>query len=314
MPEFNMLEPALVPNNKPTFLLDWELTMRCNLDCSYCESGTYGGHDNTTAHPSKEGCLKTVDFMLEYADLYMQRKPKWSREVILNVYGGESLFHPDIQEIHAAIKERHAAYDWPMTVTTTTNLIVGQNLLKRIMPHIDEFTASYHSDNTDKQKQIFRDNLITLRDAGKRVKVVVLLHPAHWTDAMSMIEFCQREQIRYLPRQLDHRPEDVQFNYTPDQLEWFKQLYKKDVSVASGDLAATGRACCGGREMCCDGDYKNREFYVKGNNFQGWHCSVNWFFVALPARQKKVESVAIVYSSLRRPVGSAPLCISPGSM
>jgi MoaA/NifB/PqqE/SkfB family radical SAM enzyme len=280
MPNFSTLEPAMIPQGKPTFLLDWELTMRCNLDCSYCTAGTYGGHDNNTAHPELESCLRTIDFMLEYADLYMQKKAKWSREVILNVYGGESLFHPHISEIHSAIKDRHSKYDWPMTVTTTTNLTVGKNLLERIIPHIDEFTASYHTESTAKQKQMFRDNLITIRDAGKGLKVIILLHPANWADSMEMIGFCKQEGIRYLPRQLDHDPGDTRFNYTAEQLEWFGNLYKKDVTdTVDGDLASTGRACCGGRKMCCNQDYKNRETYILGNNFRGWSCAVNWFFV-----------------------------------
>lgn len=276
----SIIEPAIIPQGKPTFLLDWEITMRCNLDCAYCVSGTYGGHDNSTKHPPLSDCLSTIDFMLEYANLYMSKKPKWSREVILNVYGGESLFHPDITEIHSAIRQKKAAYDWPMTVTTTTNLVVGRNLLERIIPHIDEFTASYHTESSDKQKQMFRDNLITIRDSGKRLKVIILLHPANWDDSMEMIEFCRESNIRYLPRQLDHAPEDTRFNYTEQQLSWFTDLYKKDVTGAlGGDLAASGRACCGGRKMCTNGDYKNREIYIIGNNFSGWSCAVNWFFV-----------------------------------
>jgi sulfatase maturation enzyme AslB (radical SAM superfamily) len=288
MPDFHTLEPAIVPNGKPTFLLDWEITMRCNLDCSYCETGTYGGHDNSTKHPPLEDCLKTIDFMLEYVNIYMQHKSRWSREVILNVYGGESLFHPDIVEIHRAIKEQHQRYDWPMTVTTTTNLIVGKKLLARIMPHIDEFTASYHTEAAPKQKEIFRDNLLALKANNKRVKVIILLHPGEqeWQDSMEMIKFCQDNDIRFLPRQLDHGIEDTRFNYNEDQLRWFESFYSKKSfndnvtldEVPRGDLADTGRACCGGRQVCANQDYKSRKFFV-GNKFQGWSCSVNWFFL-----------------------------------
>ena len=288
MPDFHTLEPAIVPNGKPTFLLDWELTMRCNLDCSYCGTGTYKGHDNTTQHPPLDDCFQTIDFMLEYVDLYMQKKAKWSREVILNVYGGESLFHPNILEIHRAIKERHMEYDWPMTVTTTTNLIVGKKLLTSVMQHIDEFTASYHTETVPKQKEIFRNNLLLLKENNKRVKVIVLLHPGEqqWQDSMAMIDFCKEHDIRFLPRQLDHDPDDLRFNYTPEQLKWFEDFYSEKTfsdtidlkEVPRGDLADTGRACCGGRQVCLNQDYKKRSFFVE-NKFQGWSCSVNWFFL-----------------------------------
>ena len=79
------LEPTIDPNNRITFLLDWELTMKCNLDCTYCPTGVYGGHDNSTRHPPLAECLKTIDFMFEYADMYLRTKPQGIRYVILNV-------------------------------------------------------------------------------------------------------------------------------------------------------------------------------------------------------------------------------------
>ena len=62
---------ALDPANVPSFLLDWEVTKLCNLDCSYCSTGLEGGQDNNTKHPPLEECLRTIDFMYEYVDLYM---------------------------------------------------------------------------------------------------------------------------------------------------------------------------------------------------------------------------------------------------
>jgi hypothetical protein len=44
------------------------------------------------------------------------------------------------------------------------------------------------------------------------------------------------------------------------------------------NLAAEGRACCGGRTVCKDKQYKNRDFFVD-NKFTDWFCSVNEFFL-----------------------------------
>ena len=166
MPAFEVLEPAIDPNNRISFLLDWELTLKCNLDCSYCGSG----HDNSTSHPSKDECIKSLEFMFEYVDLYMNTKPKGIRYVILNVYGGESLHHPDIVEILSQIQEKYQPYQdrWHLTVTTTTNAILSHKKLSNILPYIDEFTVSYHAENTDKQKQQFKDNLLIIAQSGKR--------------------------------------------------------------------------------------------------------------------------------------------------
>jgi hypothetical protein len=55
---------------------------------------------------------------------------------------------------------------WHLTVTTTTNAIISNKKLKQIIPLIDEFTVSYHTESTEKQKQQFRDNLLTIAQSG----------------------------------------------------------------------------------------------------------------------------------------------------
>ena len=293
MPDFEVLEPAIDPNNRISFLLDWELTMKCNLDCTYCDVGIYGGHDNSTRHPPLAECLDTVDFMFEYVDLYMRYKPKGLRYMILNVYGGESLHHPDIVKILCACRDRFKKYQdrWHLTITTTTNAIVSEHKFLNIIPYIDEFTVSYHTDNTEKQKKLFKKNISLIKDAGKRVKCVVLMHSESdkFADAQNMIAWCKDNDVKHLPRQLDHGSKDTQFNYNKKQTTWLINLYdektyKKSTEVNvkkvedKFDLSDSGRACCGGRQTCTDGNYKQRHFFVE-NKFPDWYCSVNEFFL-----------------------------------
>jgi pyruvate-formate lyase-activating enzyme len=292
--DFEVLEPAINPGNRISFLLDWELTMKCNLDCSYCLTGLHGGHDNSTKHPPLQQCLDALTFMFEYVNQYMKTKPKGIRYVILNIYGGESLHHPDIVNILEQVRKEYDQYrdQWHLTVTTTTNAIVSSKLLESIMPLIDEFTVSYHTEHTAKQRQQFKNNLLTIAQTGKRVKCVVLMHPEAelFADATNVINWLEEHNIRHLPRQLDHTVNNTQFNYDQKQVVWFDNLYNKKnynhttnlstVSVVNEkyDLADTGRACCGGRQLCKDSNYKNREFFVT-NKFPDWYCSVNHFFL-----------------------------------
>jgi organic radical activating enzyme len=293
MSNFEVLEPAVDPENRISFLLDWELTMKCNLDCSYCSTGTYGGHDNTTKHPSKTECLKTLDFMFEYVDLYMQYKPNGLRYVILNIYGGESLHHPDIIEILNSIRTKYKSYAdrWHLTVTTTTNAIVSDKKLKQIIPYIDEFTVSYHPENSKKQHQQFKDNLLTIAASGKRQKCVVLMSENNqsFDNSVQMIEWLTQNDIKLLPRQLDGNEGVIDHKrvYSQSKVKWFDNLYKTKSYNASinilpltQDLHLTdiGRACCGGRQTCTDQNYKQRNFYID-NKFTDWYCSVNWFFL-----------------------------------
>lgn len=258
--------------------------MKCNLDCSYCGPV---GHDNSTAHPNTQGCLDAIDFMFRYADIYMGHKIKGIRYVVLNVYGGESLHHPDIVQILKAVHDRYRPYQdrWHLTVTTTTNAIINDRKLQNIIPLIDEFTVSYHTENSAKQKQQFRENLLTIQQSGRRLKCVVLMHsdPDHFADATGMIDWLNQHKIKYLPKQLDHMPAQTQFNYDVQQVVWFESLYKKSLHHATmidgqADLAETGRTCCGGREFCMDQDRKSVHKFV-ANKFPDWYCSVNEFFL-----------------------------------
>jgi pyruvate-formate lyase-activating enzyme len=292
MADFEVLEPAIDPNNRISFLLDWELTMKCNLDCSYCPSELYGGHDNSTKHPPTLECLVALDFMFAYVDLYMNTKPKGIRYVILNVYGGESLHHPDIVKILSQVREKYQPYAdrWHLTVTTTTNAIVSNKKLKQIIPYIDEFTVSYHTENTAKQKQQFKDNLLTIKQSGKRQKCIVLMHQEGklFEDATEMIDWLTQNNIKLLPRQLDtNAGVDDKRIYKQDQIQWFDNLYQtktfgKNTELlkdkVESNLTDVGRACCGGRQICGDQNYKQRNFYVN-NKFPNWYCSVNHFFL-----------------------------------
>jgi len=266
--------------------------MKCNLDCSYCEVGV--GHDNSLPHPPLAECLNTIDFMFKYADAQMSKKVKGLKYVVLNVYGGEALHHPDIVTILEQAREKHKPYQdqWKLTITTTTNAIINDRKLQQLVPLVDEFTVSYHVESTDKQKQQFQDNVLAIHNAGRRLKCVVLVHsePERFQEVEQTIEWLTANNIRHLPRQLDHSTASTEFNYQEHQVKWFKKLYQEkshntavkfeavEDHQGNYDLADTGRACCGGRQLCTNQNYRQREFFVS-NKFTGWYCSVDKFFL-----------------------------------
>ena len=299
MEDIKSISLAIDPANTPSFLLDWELTKLCNLDCSYCDTGIeFGGHDNTTNHPPKQQCLDAIDFMYEYVDLYMTYKKPSQRKVILNIYGGESLFHPDIVEILQAVKTKYKQYSekWYLTVACTTNAIVGTKRWEEILPLIDNFTTSYHSENLPKQKELFKTNILRLKELQKPFRVVVMMHnkPEYWDDGIAMVAFLKAHNIDCTPKPLD----DIKskWNYTREQFSKLKTFWINKVPVKSKEdyekkiipigvdtdnhnSISTGRPCCGGRKLTVNDDFKNSMIYVPKQGFMDWSCSVNWFFL-----------------------------------
>ena len=174
-----------------------------------------------------------------------------------------------------------------MTVTTTTNAILPNEKLLKVIPYIDEFTVSSHVESTSKQKEQFKENLLSIRDSGKRLKCIVMMHDhtALFQEAQEFLSWLDQNQIRHLAKQIDSSNTRV---YTEQQIQWFNSEYqsktygianKIKVSHKSSDLSDVGRACCGGRQSCIDQNYKERQYYILDNKFPDWYCSVNEFFL-----------------------------------
>jgi pyruvate-formate lyase-activating enzyme len=288
---------ALDPTNVPTFLLDWEITKLCNLDCSYCDTGIDGGHDNSTRHPPLVECLQSIDFMYEYVDLYMQYKKQSQRKVVLNVYGGESIFHPDIVKILNECREKYKKYqnNWHLTITCTTNGVIGPTQWKKIVPLVDEFSVSYHTEILPKQHQQFIDNVLYLKQENKRFKCIIMMHndPAYFDQAEKIVKFCQDHNLRYIKKPLDNAQQ--KWAYTSEQFDKLKTFWmsvvpmtkqdayeKKLNSVGTSEEVLSineGRPCCGGRKLSINNDLKSCVSFVEKQGFQDWYCSVNWFFL-----------------------------------
>jgi hypothetical protein len=231
----------------------------------------------------------------------MNTKSQGIKYVILNVYGGESLYHPEIVEILRQVKVKHQPYvdKWHLTITTTTNGIVSDKKLQQIIPLIDEFTMSYHTESTSKQKQQFQKNLLAIAQAGRRQKCMVLMHERSdlFDDANNMISWLTKNNIRVLPKQLDgnHGTNNKRI-YNQQQVQWFDNLYQSKTFGCSTDLldgknetslTDVGRACCGGRQLCTNENYKQRHFYLE-NKFPDWYCSVNHFFLYVKQVTKEI--------------------------
>jgi hypothetical protein len=225
----------------------------------------------------------------------MSTKNKQNKFANLNIQGGESIFHPNILEILNYPKTKKSKYqDWHLGVSLITNAIIGINQWKKISKLVDFFTISYHPESLPKQQEMFKQNVLHLKQSDKSFHVAVLMHPKYWDNCVAMIEFCKQHGIKAIPRQIDHPWSDFRFNYNDEQTEFLTGTKKIPVTTKvisffkNGiDLSSQGRSCCGGELMC--NEKENNISYVNGNNFKGWQCSVNEFFFQIRTvhRQKK---------------------------
>ena len=145
------IEAAYHPKNKMAFLIDWLLTLKCNYDCSYCGSL---GHDNSTQHPPMEKCITMLKQLYQYTDVMMHYKKNSFKDAILNIYGGEALYHPDIEKILIETTREYEKYSdrWGLRRRITTNATATETLWRVVCEHIEGITFSYHSQGSEKLK------------------------------------------------------------------------------------------------------------------------------------------------------------------
>jgi MoaA/NifB/PqqE/SkfB family radical SAM enzyme len=270
-----MVFDKLEPTSFQSFQIAWESTLLCNLNCSYCGDG----HDNTTRHPDIESSLKTVDFIFEYTDIQMSKKPKNQQMANLNIQGGESLFHPDIDKILKYAVSKKKLYEWYMGIAFITNAVVGPALWKKLSKYIDYYTISYHAESLPKQQQLVKNNILFLVKNHKNFHVSIMMHPKHWDNCLDMIEWCKNNNVKHNIRQIDHHWMDIRFNYNSEQSRYLtgSTFSDKFLKILTGkvDLSSQGRSCCGGNTLCASGCETTRVV----NKFKGWHCSVDKFFL-----------------------------------
>ena len=115
--------PAPIPG------IEWELTTRCNYDCSYCTQRTYAGlHWGDCSN-------ETVDAVLS---LLRAREGSW----LVKLSGGEPFLHPRFLEITREVAQMSHR------VATTTNFSVPQRVLEQFLESsgtgLAYLTASLH--------------------------------------------------------------------------------------------------------------------------------------------------------------------------
>ena len=255
------LESAYHPKDKLGFLIDWLVTLKCNYDCAYCGIGPRG-HDNSTAHPSYDRSVVMIDQMYQYTDVVMAHKKTPFKDVIMNIYGGESIFHPDIVPLIQKTSEMYEPYKdkWRLRRRITTNGTATERIWKSICEHIEGFTMSYHSTGPDKLKKFFKKNLQYLTDIKKEHDLIVCMYPSkdNWQDCIDFLRWAQEKGHDARPKMLDGKLGVYTKEHLKDLGEFIDSNELKDWDTEQR-ADQMSRGCCGGRKMCVNRNIKENK-------------------------------------------------------
>ena len=279
MSDIRVLEPFATPKTKLGFLLDWRVTMKCNFDCSYCTA-----HDNTLAHPDRDLCENMLAQALRYVDRVMKVKKKTMRSVTLNIYGGEALYHPDIEYLLEKSSDLYDQYRdrWSLIRMLTTNASSNEKRWSKVLEHLEYVQFSYHAEAPGKMKENYLRNLSTTHKSGKRYGGVIMMYPKYWQEAVYMCRLMQKKGYNIYPRLIDGDLGKYSEEQLFDLKEFWPQLHEELITkMKDATVLSKGRACCGNRSMCVNRDFKNPVKFVPqpDNSYTGYYCSANQFFL-----------------------------------
>ena len=255
-------------------MVNWIISYKCNLDCTYCYS-----HDNSLEPVPLDDCLKSMKFILEYADIMLSIKRPHERRIALNLIGGEPMLHPDIELILSELhKEYNAKYKdkFKLSVCVTTNGTIGTNVIKRCVEYIDFWTVSYHTEALKKQKEICLATIRTIASLGKKIEVRVMApaDQSKFNEASGVHTELLSEGINSLLKPIS---EDV---YKQENTEYLKIFwYGKNVNQVKEYTITEGITCCTNRPLLLNSDTKEKTNFIPTNNFNGWYCGLNFSFL-----------------------------------
>jgi hypothetical protein len=227
----------------------------------------------------------------------MNNKPPQQKHVSFNIFGGESLFHPNIIDIiEYAYNKHNGNYAWTLGLNTVTNAIVKPKVWDMLLDYFDYLTVSYHTESTIAEQELFRRNVLELQKRNKRFQASILLHPINIQNCKSMIDWCKDHDIPYWARKMDTPPGQGTREHTIT-------LVKRNEILKTRQL---GRSCCGGQKFNVDQDY-TKTVSIVPNNFMDWNCGVNHFFIFVKQETKEVfinKDCLMSYDSEYGPIGS----------
>lgn len=297
------------------FQVTWDIGRRCNYDCSYCPAHR---HDNFSPHSSLESLMNNVNFLLEYIDIYMDKRNV--KEASITFTGGEPTvnphFIPFVEYLKGQYNEKYK-HKWACNFSLTSNGAMSEKIADAIIKHLGYITISYHAEASEILKKNVIDRVRQFHKAKQNqnfgMGLNVMFHAEYFEECVDLCSKLQQEGIDFVPRvigeEVDSKP-TFAHKYTPQQLRWMKLYWKNDklrntelykpihkITEESYTLYYSkeqdstqpkalgmniGRPCCGSREMKFYSEKEEKiSRFTEIREFKDWYCSVNWFFLHL---------------------------------
>jgi len=292
-------------------MVTWDTGRRCNFNCTYCEATR---HNTYSPYHSYDELLTTLEFVKEYTSIYDTEK----QGVNVDFTGGEPTANPDFWKLARHIKD----HEPQLSCGLTTNGVWHPRRTEEIVDLFHGLTVSYHPEGGAKAKAHVIENIKRLYKSGIWLKINVMMHVDHFEEVKQVCYLLKDLGITHSPRPIgdgtsersgwfvdtDGSMRRTSHSYSEAQQEWyFDYIGQTNPAKQKKEGSAMGRGCCGGR--CMTGKVGGEWVPVThvDNNFKGWFCSVNKFFMHIDQHDKLVyhhQTCQALHGGKRGPLGS----------
>jgi MoaA/NifB/PqqE/SkfB family radical SAM enzyme len=274
---------SITPINQDPFLITWDLGRRCNYDCSYCPSHR---HDNFSTHASLADLKETTNFLFDYISLIAEQR--LNKDFNISFTGGEPTVNPRFIEISKFIKERYKKDyidKFNLKLDLTTNGAINKKIADEITKIFNYVTVSYHAEADQKLKNQVKDRILQFKNSSIFLKVNVMFHSKKFDECKDLCIWLEENNIKFIPRLIGEDPNSPYSQahlYSDEQKSWLRDFWKIEITPQH-------RPCCGGREFgVCSSSGIEKTKSINFREFNGWSCSVNWYFLHIEQQTKLI--------------------------
>jgi len=216
------------PNNDNRLKVEWNLSKRCNFDCSYCSPHT---HDNHSLWKKLDDYKKAVDKLVKCTD----------KEIWLSFTGGEPCIYPNFLDLISHCKEKGIHY-----ISVCSNGSMGAHYYVKALRWLDNIIISYHFEHEIN----VLDTILTIKRHLKNetMHVHVMMLPDHFDKSIEVMKTLKQNDVLfgvrrirplYMPDGIVARPHqkggnlkltengpdysDDQDYYSKEELEFFRR-------------------------------------------------------------------------------------------
>lgn len=330
---------AINDQNTKELMVIWDLGRRCTFACSYCPPHRKNNWSDTA---SLEELKNTADILERYSEIYNAHRNERFK-VSASFTGGEPTVNPSFFPFLEYLEEKYP--HWKRTLTTNgfysdrkLKTVMANTQFTTVSYHCE--STEPQKAQVRKNIQTMVDEGYPFK-----INIMFHERPEYYQECIDLAQWCDELGVKYSPRIIGDQGDikkglknKTVHTYTPDQIEWMKRFWEAreagskypahDASNPEVNKKQTeepekkeekttkekkivgqkiGRPCCGNRQMdlLVDDEWTTGTF-VKENNYQGWNCMVNWYFLYINQEIGKVWHHQTCQVNMNGEVG--PIC------